>query len=163
VEAGGLRQKKSGQKGRISVDIVLSGGCSNAVDVCDIKLLLRRLISWWVVLRNQDFFDKAEFLCKSTSLMIWWLSSKPGHSSTTAAKPRRLPKGESPCSSDYALIFALSDVSRRLRIPALGLGSSRPLDLQVGVLGFSGSEPFPHPPSAQQFRKTHMCLRRRRY
>ena len=93
---------------------VLSGGCSNAVDVCDIKLLLRRLISWWVVLRNQDFFNKAEFLCSSTSLMIWRLSSKPGHSSTTAAKPRRLPKTESPCSSDSALIFALSDVSRQL-------------------------------------------------
>ena len=136
---------------------VLSGGCSNAVDVCDIKLLLRRLIFWWVVLRNQDFFNKAEFLCSSTSLMIWRLSSKPGHSSTTAAKPRRLPKTESPCSSDSALIFALSDVSRRL--PALG----RPLDLQVGVLGFTGSVPFPHPPPPQQFRKTHLCMRRRRY
>ena len=82
--------------------------------------------------------EKTEFLCSSASLMIWWLSPKPGHSSAIAAKPRRLPKAESPCSSDSALIFALSDVSESRRLPALG----RPLDLHVGVLGFTGPVPF---------------------
>ena len=107
--------------------------------------------------KTRNFFEKTEFPCSSTSILIWWLSSKPGHTSTTAAKPRRLPKTESTCSFKSALIFALSDVSRRL--PALG----RPLDLQVGVLGFTGPVPFPHPPPPQQFRKTHLCMRRRRY
>ena len=64
--------------------------------------------------KTRIFFEKTEFPCSSTSILIWWLSSKPGHTSTTAAKPRRLPKTESTCGFKSALIFALSDVSRRL-------------------------------------------------
>jgi len=64
--------------------------------------------------KTRNFFEKTEFPCGSTSILIWWLSSKPGHTTTTAAKPRRLPKTESTCRFKSALIFALSDVSRRL-------------------------------------------------
>ena len=64
-------------------------------------------------------------------VLIWWLSSKPGHNSTTAAKPRRLPKAESTCSSKPALIFALSDVSRRLHCSSTAVGPT-PRRLRVG-------------------------------
>ena len=63
------------------------------------------------LVKTRNVFEKTEFPCSSFSILIWWLSSKPGHTSTTAAKPRRLPKA-GPTKS--ALIFALSDVSRRL-------------------------------------------------
>ena len=138
----------------------------------------RRFLVSQVKIRN--FFEKTKFLCSSTSIMIWWLSSKPGHSSTTAAKPRRLPKSESTCSSESALIFALSDVSRQLHCSSTATAAylkfhTAPCSSTRGLLrppawlcaseyreapgppggcvGFIGPLPFPHPPQ--------LCLQER--
>ena len=67
----------------------------------------RRFLVSQDLVKTRIVFEKTEFPCSSTCILIWWLSSKPGRTSTTVAKPRRLPKTESTCSFKSALIFAL--------------------------------------------------------
>ena len=59
--------------------------------------------------------------------------------------------------ADLQLLGPRSRLSPTTAAPALG----RPLDFQVGVLGFTGAVPFPLPPPPQQFRQTQLCLRKR--